>query len=235
MSLPVMKIQQRPGMSSLLKKEIDPEFCRTTGTLLAGSGGPRKLQLGQLVAKLSEGGESDVAVVPVPENIGNGVLSVASPATTSAAKTGRYTITFLAEEADAGTFKVEDPGGVSVGVGKVGVAFGKQVRFTIADGSADFAAGDQFFLDVSLGNGANAGKIVAWNPDAHDGSGVIFGVCLKDCEAEDGKDLVGGVLISRRLSLLYAPAIVWPDDISAAAQAVALADMEDRLGLVARS
>lgn len=235
MSLPMMRIHQRRGMSAVLKKEVDPELCRTTGTLLAGSGGPRSLKLGQLVAKLTEGGGAEVSVVPVPANTGNGELTVASPATTSAAKTGRYTITFLAAEADAGTFKVEDPAGVSVGVGKVGVAFGKQVRFTIADGSTDFAAGDQFLLDVSVGNGADIGKIVAWDPSAHDGSDVIFGVCLKDCEAQEGQDLFGGVLISRRLSLLYAPEIVWPEGISDAVKAVALADMEDRLGLIARS
>lgn len=42
-----MKFQQPPGMSSLLKKEIDAEISRAVGTLLAGEGGPRLVKLGQ--------------------------------------------------------------------------------------------------------------------------------------------------------------------------------------------
>lgn len=235
MSLPVMKIQQRAAMSSLLKKEIDPDFCRATGTLLAGSGEARTLVLGQLVARISGDDAPAVVFSAADGNTGDGVLTLGAPASTSAVKLGRYTVTFVGEAADAGNFKVEDPGGVSVGAGKVGTAFGKHVRFTIADGAANFVVGDQFFIDVDAVDGANARKLVAWDPTGTDGRQVIQGVCLKDCAAAEDEDLIGGVLYSRRLSLLAESAIVWPAGTDAAAKASAIADMEDRLGLIVRS
>lgn len=234
MSLPYMKIAATALMSSLLKFEVDPEISRATGTLLAGDGAPRVLKMGQPVAKLKDNGVTTVNVTP-GANTGNGTLTLADPSSTTAAKSGRYTVTFLAQGADAGEFEVEGPDGKIVGAGKTGAAFTKQVRFTIADGATDFVAGDQFFLDVGIVPGENDGKIVAWNPTATDGSQIICGVCLKDCQAADGEDLPGGVLYARRMAVLYAGAIVWPEGLLAADAARALADMDDRLALVART
>lgn len=232
--LPYMKIAASAAMSSLLKSEVDPEISRATATLLAGDGEPRVLKMGQPIAKVKDNGATTVNLT-VGANTGNGVLTLASPAFTSAAKPGRYTVTYLAAGTDGGEFEVEGPDGAIVGAGKTGTAFGKQVRFTIADGATDFVAGDQFFLDVGIVPGENDGKVVAWDPTATDGTQIICGVCLKDCTAADGEDLPSGVLYARRLSVLYANAIVWPDSLSAADAARALADMDDRLHLVART
>ncbi len=142
-TLPVLKFQQSPGMSKLLKKEVDAEICRGVGTLLGGEAAARSVKMGQLVGKI----------------VGT-------------------------EQAPAG---------------------------------------------------AKAGKLVAWDPDATDGSQVVHGVCLKDCEAATGADLVDGLLYSRRLSMLNRAAIVWPDDVTDAQKAAALDDIEDRLGLIVRA
>jgi len=142
-TLPVLKFQQSPGMSKLLKKEVDAEICRGVGTLLAGEAAVRSIKMGQLVGKI----------------VGT-------------------------EQAPAG---------------------------------------------------AKAGKLVAWNPDATDGSQIVHGVCLKDCEAVPGVDLVDGLLYSRRLSILNRAAIVWPDDAIDAQKAAALDDIEERLGLIVRA
>ncbi|SCB41279.1 head decoration protein [Rhizobium lusitanum] len=141
--LPVMKFQQTPGMSTLLKKEVDTEICRSVGTLLAGEVAARSLKMGQLVGKIAG-----------------------------------------TEQAPAG---------------------------------------------------AKLGKLVAWNPTATDGSQIVQGVCLKDCEAAVGADLVGGVLYSRRLSVLNRAAILWPADATDAQKAAALDDIEERLGLIVRA
>lgn len=232
--LPYMKIAATALMSSLLKKEIDPEICRGTATLLAGDGEPRALKMGQPIGKLADGGVATVSLV-VGVNTGNGVLTLANPAYTAAVKPGTYTVTMLTEKANGGEFEVEGPDGAIVGAGKVGAAFGKQVRFSIADGATDFLPGDQFTLNVGIAAGENDGKVVAWDPTATDGSEVIYGICLKDCVAADGEDLPGGVLFSRRLSVLQAGAIIWPEGLSAADAARALTDIEDRLGLIARA
>lgn len=84
--------------------------------------------------------------------VGNGVLTLATPAFGSGVKDGAYQVVFIAAAANGGTFIVEDPNGIEIGAGSVGVAFqaaGADVRFTIADGSTDFAVGDRFTLTVS--------------------------------------------------------------------------------------
>ncbi|SMD18161.1 head decoration protein [Rhizobium sp. RU36D] len=232
--LPYMKIAATAGMSSLLKKEIDPEFCRATATLLAGDGSPRELKMGEFVGKLKDGGATTVTVT-TGTNAGNGVLTLGAPSYTAAVKPGRYTVTYLVEKANGGEFEVEGPNGAIVGAGKTGTLFGKQVRFTIADGATDFAVGDQFFIDVGIAPGVNDGKVVAWDPAGTDGRQIIHGICLKTCVAADGEDAPGAVLYSRRLSIINATAIVWPDGITADAAARALVDIEERLGLIART
>lgn len=82
-------------------------------------------------------------------NTGNGTIT-ASPTITAGAKEGVYTITMLEPGTDAGEFVVSDPDGVDIGNGTVAVAFsGGGVAFTVADGSTDFAAGDQFTVTVT--------------------------------------------------------------------------------------
>lgn len=143
-TLPVMKFQQTPGMSTLLKKEVDPEISRGVGTLLGGTGGnARVVKLGQFVGRIA--------------------------------------------------------------------------------GTEQAPAGD------------NLGKLVAWDPGATDGSQKIHGVCLKDCETPNGVDRVDGLLYSRRFSVLSRANIVWPAGVTAEQQAAAIADIEDRLGLILRA
>lgn len=142
--LPVMKFQQTPGMSSLLKHEVSTEISRAVGTLLGGEGGKSRLvRMGQLVGKI--------------------VGTDQAPA------------------------------------------------------------------------GAKKGKLVAWNPAATDGSQIVHGVCLKDCEAAADTDRVDGLLYSRRFSVLARASIVWPEGITADQQSAAIDDMADRLGLVLRT
>jgi hypothetical protein len=232
--LPYMKIAAGAVMSALLKTEVNSEISRATATLLAGDGEPRVLKMGQPIGKITDNGATTVAVI-IGTNTGNGVLTLGNPAFTTAARPGRYTVTMLTEKANGGEFEVEGPDGAIVGAGKVGTLFGKQVRFTIADGAVDFLPGDQWVLNVGIVPGENDGKVVAWDPSATDGSQVICGVCLKDCVAADGEDLPGGVLYARRLAVLSASAIVWPEGLTAVDAARALADIDERLGLIARA
>lgn len=86
----------------------------------------------------------------VAGNTGNGTIT-ASPTISAGAKEGVYTITMLEPATNAGEFVVEDPDGAVIGNGTVAVAFSAGgVAFTIADGSTDFAAGDQFTVTVTL-------------------------------------------------------------------------------------
>lgn len=80
-------------------------------------------------------------------NTGNGTFGAIT--VTAPAKIGVYSVVFTTVAANAGTFLVTDPDGVSVGTGTVAVAFSKGgLAFTIADGATDFAIGDGFKVTV---------------------------------------------------------------------------------------
>lgn len=91
-------------------------------------------------------------------NTGNGVIT-ASPTTGAGVKAGVYTVTLLSPTANAGDFEIEDPDGVVYANGTVGVAVTGPIGFTLADGSTDAAAGDQWTVTVvaSAGGGAFRG------------------------------------------------------------------------------
>jgi hypothetical protein len=63
-------------------------------------------------------------------------------------------------------FDVFDPNGAFVGQGKVGVLFNKGgLSFTLADGAADFVAGDGFTITVAAN--ADAGKYTSGRSGRH--------------------------------------------------------------------
>ncbi|MEE4012105.1 head decoration protein [Roseibium sp. FZY0029] len=233
--LPYYSITQDKGLTSLLKWEVDPDFSREPVTLLAGDGAARTIKLGNIIALLAT--VSDVSAVAAADagNTGDGTLTIADPAVTTAAKEGVYTVVCIDPAADAGTFDVSDPEGKSVGTAKVGVAFGKQIRFTIADGANDFIAGDRFEVTVTKGDiNPNAGKAVAWDPAGADGSQYPWGIAANAAEAQDGSDLDFGLIALRRQVLCFEKGIVWPDGVTAAQKAEALEALEKQ-GVVVRA
>jgi len=99
-------------------------------------------------------------------NAGDGVLTLADPAFGADVKVGTYRVTCIEPAADGGTFAVEDPEGIEVGVAHVGVAHdGDHLKFTIADGATDFVAGDTFTIAVSAAVAADGGEFAVTAPD----------------------------------------------------------------------
>ena len=81
------------------------------------------------------------------------VTAYSARSTGANAKPGVYRVTCIAPAANAGKFTVEDPDGIEVGVATVAVAFAGPINFTIADGAADFVAGDAFNVTVAASTG----------------------------------------------------------------------------------
>ncbi len=80
-------------------------------------------------------------------NTGNGVMGAIT--VTARTPTGRYRLTITEPAANAGTFAVFNPNGTLLDTGTVAVAFNSGgLAFTLADGAADFVAGDGFTIDV---------------------------------------------------------------------------------------
>lgn len=96
------------------------------------------------------------AAAAVAGNTGNGTIT-ATPTTSAGVKAGVYKATITVAAANAGTFELEDPDGVTVGEGTVAVAFSRGgLAFTIADGATDFVVGDQFAITVTAAGASSA-------------------------------------------------------------------------------
>ncbi|HEV7278393.1 MAG TPA: phage tail tube protein [Devosiaceae bacterium] len=81
-------------------------------------------------------------------NTGNGVLTLADPAFAAGAAAGDYRVVCTAAAAGGGTFEVLDTDDEQIGTVDVGDAFDGPVKFTIADGAADFEVGDEFTITL---------------------------------------------------------------------------------------
>lgn len=134
-------------------------FSREAGIMAAGSG---LVGAGLVVAALLTAGVAAVAALGI--DVGTGLLGPVTVGT--AAREGDYRVILVEPVANGGTFLVEDPAGVTIGHGNVGVPFiGGGLTFTLADGGTDFAAGDCFVISVT-----GAVKYVPYDPTATNGA-----------------------------------------------------------------
>lgn len=101
-----------------------------------------------LMGSSTGGGGNTATITAEAGNVGNGTAAVASPSTGVGAQDGQYRAVCVGTATNGGTFEVYDPNGDPVGTATVGTLFSNEVRFTISDGSTDFAAGDEFKIDV---------------------------------------------------------------------------------------
>ncbi|MBN9444375.1 head decoration protein [Bosea sp. (in: a-proteobacteria)] len=172
---------------------------------------------------------ADVTTAQSRTGTGNGVLTFASPAVSSKVKTGRYTITMTGSGATA-AFQVEGPDGNVIGVGAVGTAFDKEVKFTVADGAADFAAGDQIFLDIGVE--PTDFEHVPWDPAGTDGSEKIRGIACYG--AVTGVGETKKITALRRDAEVNGHMLNLPNGVTAAQTAKAYADLA-ALGIIVRN
>ncbi|WP_127142847.1 head decoration protein [Pelagibacterium montanilacus] len=199
-------------LTAFLKFETDPQFCREELVLLAGSSGPRKIEIGTPLGLATDG---DPEASALAGNTGDGTIALADPALGSGVVPGIYRVLCM----DVGTpavFEVFDPAGVSLGSVDAGDPFDDVVKFTITAGSEAFAEGDGFEIVVPEGT-----KAKAWDPEATDGSQIFHGFALVRTAAPEGAD-------SRILALEQGPAVVLEDEIVFPTGLPA----EDRLALI---
>lgn len=172
---------------------------------------------GTLLAALSVVAEAEAEVTVSPDS--KGAMTLASPAVSAAVKDGVYKVVCIEPASDAGTFEVYDPAGVMVGVAKVGVAFAGEIKFTIADGGTDFAAGDVFEVTVSLPTSGGI-EYVAHDPDAADGSQVPSAIALYG--AETGADETVQIAAITRQAEVNGNILSWAEGITADQKADAI-------------
>lgn len=79
---------------------------------------------------------------------GNGTITMASPSAATGAQIGAWKVVCAEPATNSGTFQVFAPDGTLDGVAVVGTAYDGGIKFTIADGATDFAAGAYFTVTV---------------------------------------------------------------------------------------
>lgn len=181
------------------------------GTLAAG----QNLKPGTVLGRITTAAAS---TAPKPGgNTGNGAMGAV--ALGAPAQPGVYQLRITKAAANAGDFQVTDPQGDVVGLGSVGVPFaGGGLSFTLADGAADFIAGDGFDITVAAGSG----KFTQLNPAAVDGSQNAAAILRDFVDATAGD--VPCVVAARLLEAVDAR-LVWPAGITAAQKAAAKAQL----------
>jgi len=142
-----------------------------TGILLSGENRKRGAVLGRITRALG-------ATTPGGANTGDG--DVTGEALKKWTQVGSYLLTCITAAVNGGTFSVVAPDGTRLGDAKVGVAYANDhLGFTIADGAADYAAGDTFTIAVAAGSG----KLKIVNSANVDGSNVPYAILAADTDA----------------------------------------------------
>jgi hypothetical protein len=168
---------------------------------------------------------SETSSIIIGTNTGNGVATLASPATSQNAVDGDYLLTCTAAATNAGTFSVQTPDGREIGPLTVGVAFNKEIKLTIADGATDFVVGDSFKVRVGI---EVPGDLTygALNLTGTDGSQNAAGVAIYPA-VTDGSTTLKIAAITNTAEL-NGNCLQWPAGITAAQQAEATAQLRTR-------
>lgn len=208
-----------PGLSDLIHSEYDPTYTTDKRVGLGGVGTARTFAFAALVATALVG----AATVEAGAVVGTGNGAIGTVTADAGAPAGVYQIVIIEPAADAGVFQVIRPDGVLDGTGNVGAAYNGTINFTLADGASNFVSGDRIPVTVSYPGAVE--KDVPWDPDATDGAQTPTGLNLAAAEAPVGVDVELTVL-RRGPAVVRREVIAWPEGVTDAQKAAALAALE---------
>lgn len=212
--------------AEFILSEANAKRSRDTGVLLTGN----VVVPGQVLGKLlPDMGAADASVGAIV-GAGNGTLTMATPAAADDAKEGLWKVQNIEGITDSGAFNVIDPDGIIEGVAAIGVAYTGSIKFTIADGATDFAAGAYFPVTVTRADPTGVGKFVPYDQDGADGSQIAAAISLASYDATDA-DVPMAVIT--RDSEVNGNILTWPEDIDAGEKATAVAQLA-ALGIIVR-
>ena len=133
--------------SNLVKREFSPEwgYCKKMVTVYQAS--LTSIPVGAVLGSYID---TPVGTAGATVGTGNGVMGAITMTSNKNLVLGTYTLKIVKAAANAGDFVLRDPNGKVVGYGTVAVAFSQGgFAFTLADGSTDFAVGDQIPIVVT--------------------------------------------------------------------------------------
>lgn len=141
------------------------------------------------------------------------------------AEVGVYVLTGKTEASNAGTFSVRTPSGQQLPDLTVASAYAStHINLTVADGANDWDIGDIIHVTVT------GGDYAAIDPAATDGTQHAAGILYAGIDASAADTLATFIV---RDAVVNANELIWPDDITAAAKAVATNQLNAR-GIILR-
>lgn len=231
-------------LSKLSETGVGPEFLLSEANghrsresiTLHPSGLARTLRPGTVLGGPIDTGaltaEAGAVVSGTGGTPGNGAISAVTADV--GAKVGVWRVVFIEPTANLGTFQVFDPDGglANPPTGVVGAAYNGVggINFSVADGSADFVAGDTFPITVTMAAATGAGRYGVHDPEATNGLQVAGGLLYGEV-IQGAAEVVEAVGIVRDAEVM-ADRLVW-DDQDAGEKAAALARLESA-GIIAR-
>jgi hypothetical protein len=217
---------QSPIIQSDVVKYFQSEIISNTEeTLAAGVDADNVVDVGTVLGRITIG-PLDATFEPRTGNTGDLANTFGIPKVDAGAKPGIYTITFT----DVTKFRVEDPDGIEIGEGTTGVAFTNKLNFTLVAVDTPAVVGDAANITVTAEAGSN--KVVPLNLAATDGSQNAYGISQSRARAPvNGADQK--ILVLRRLGVVVADKLIWPNGMIAAAKTIALRQLEQML-IIAR-
>jgi hypothetical protein len=159
------------------------------------------------------------AATAVGAATGNGAITVGTIG--PAARPGIYKLVLVAASANAGTFNFYAPDGSLIRQITVagGAAANDHIGITVADGATDFVAGDTFSIEVT------AGEYGALDLAATNGTQIASGLLHGGANATAAD--VAIVVVAREAEVKV-DGLVWPDAITDAQRAAAIAQLNAR-------
>lgn len=136
-----MALTMNPLRGEFLKHALNAEVQHKAIVLKSGT----SYKLGSVL-----GVETIMSATTAFTGTGNGAITMdGTTPILAGAQPGAYKAVCIEPGTNVGQFAVYDPGGVFLGLHTVaGAAFATQIKFTIADGSTDFVAGDAFTITL---------------------------------------------------------------------------------------
>lgn len=174
-------------------------------------------------------GVTSSVVADASNTASSGALTLdATTPVAAGAQNGAYRVVCIAVATNSGTFTVTDPKGVEIGKVAVGATFNNQIKFVIADGTGDFAAGDAFTVMVGRESGADE----QFSAIPNDGSQVASAIAVYPVTT-DGST-TAKIAIMKRFAEVRLSDLTFATSISAANKAKAIEELR-ACGIICRS
>lgn len=187
--------------------------------------------VGSILGKTTVVAGATSSVAADAGNSGNGVFTIDGTAPVAAgAKDGVYRVVNDLVAANGGEFQVFDPDGIEIGRVAVAATFNNQIKFSIADGSNDFAVGDAFSVTVGIEYDADE-QYALYDPTSTVGLQRVAGIAVYPVTTS-------GSVTQKIAAMVRGPAQVRNSDLNwnglTSTQIAEGLDQLKRLGIVSR-